>query len=245
VDPGVDVFAMGVVLWETLAGRRLFRGDNEGQTLDRVLHEPAPALATVSPELAGFDPVLARTLAKSPLERIASAGELFEQVERAARACGGVATPEDVGGYVRAAAATELSDRDTLVAQALTGRRRRALAWPAGVLLAALASLLAIAALALRGHRGATPDPAVHPVGPPALAAMAPDAASGEESTPLPLAGGEPSPASSTTAGPGSLGDTPRPPDDSKGRRPTGPTAPTRDAGRSLPPNPYVHRGSR
>ena len=42
IDGRVDVFALGVVLWEMLAGRRLFRGDDEFETMSNVLEMPVP-----------------------------------------------------------------------------------------------------------------------------------------------------------------------------------------------------------
>lgn len=73
-DTRLDVFALGVVLWEGLSGARLFRGDSEGETLLRILSHDAPAIRTLRPELpAAVDDVLAAALAKEPGERFASA----------------------------------------------------------------------------------------------------------------------------------------------------------------------------
>ena len=44
IDRRADVFAAGVVLWEALEGRRLFKGDGEADTLNKVLYEPIPPL---------------------------------------------------------------------------------------------------------------------------------------------------------------------------------------------------------
>jgi eukaryotic-like serine/threonine-protein kinase len=38
----VDVYAAGIVLWEALAGRRLFLGSNEGETIGRILRGDVP-----------------------------------------------------------------------------------------------------------------------------------------------------------------------------------------------------------
>ena len=42
VDRRTDVFSAGVVLWETLAGRRLFESDNDAAVYRKVLEEPIP-----------------------------------------------------------------------------------------------------------------------------------------------------------------------------------------------------------
>jgi serine/threonine protein kinase len=125
VDRAVDVFAMGVVLWEALAGLRLFRGDNEAQTLDRVLREDPGPLAAMSPELAMLDGVVARATRKEPGSRMASAGELAAALSDAIRRAGIVLPPEEeVGAYVRRAVGEELAGREERVASALQARRR-------------------------------------------------------------------------------------------------------------------------
>ncbi|MBX3264073.1 MAG: serine/threonine protein kinase, partial [Labilithrix sp.] len=79
IDRRIDVFAMGVVVWEALAQKRLFRGENDGDTLERVLTLTPPTLADLAPELgaaaAALDAALARALAKDPAARTGSVAE--------------------------------------------------------------------------------------------------------------------------------------------------------------------------
>ncbi len=74
-----DVFAAGVILWELLAGRRLFKRDAHWLTLAAVVEEPAPPLGDDA-----LDPVLARALAKAATARFTSAGA-FADALRALR----------------------------------------------------------------------------------------------------------------------------------------------------------------
>ncbi len=78
-----DVFALGVVLFEMLTGRRPFEGANVAEVVHRVVHAPLP---DVTPELAGLSPrlqgVFERALAKDPELRYASAGELTAELRR-------------------------------------------------------------------------------------------------------------------------------------------------------------------
>ncbi len=96
IDQRVDVFATGVVLWEALARKRLFRGENDAETLERVQRHEAPRLVDVAPAIgdsaAALDALLARALAKEPAARIGSIAELGEALEAIARESGIVAT---------------------------------------------------------------------------------------------------------------------------------------------------------
>ena len=49
IDRRADLFAMGIVLWEVLAGKRLFKGESEAGDAHRVLFEPIPRLRDVAP----------------------------------------------------------------------------------------------------------------------------------------------------------------------------------------------------
>ncbi len=83
--PSADLFAVGVILYEGLAGRRPFQGDTSGSLIYCILNEPAPELDTT--RLEGLSPALRelvlRALAKDPLERFASARELGEALRAA------------------------------------------------------------------------------------------------------------------------------------------------------------------
>lgn len=77
VDARADLFALGIVLWEMLAGRRLFLGENDYQTVKLVGQANVPDLTRLHPdvddELAGL---VRRMLAKDRAERFQSAREL-------------------------------------------------------------------------------------------------------------------------------------------------------------------------
>lgn len=99
VDARSDLFALGAILFEMLAGRPPFSGRNVVEVLHATLHEQPPAL-TGSPEVAAVDRVIRRALAKDPLERPQSAGVMAEEL-RAIEPRGG-------GGSVLAHALTRL-----------------------------------------------------------------------------------------------------------------------------------------
>jgi predicted Ser/Thr protein kinase len=77
VDARADVYSLGCVLYESLAGVRPFDRDSELSVVFAHLNEPPPKLTDVRPELpAAFDDVFATALAKAPDERYSSCGEL-------------------------------------------------------------------------------------------------------------------------------------------------------------------------
>jgi serine/threonine-protein kinase len=100
-DQRSDLFAMGILLWESLTGRRLFRADNNAATLTKILQEPIPSVSELVPELAPFDALLKRALTREPDERFQSAEEFADALEKLAREHGGVASVRAVGAEVR------------------------------------------------------------------------------------------------------------------------------------------------
>ncbi|MCC7537428.1 MAG: serine/threonine protein kinase [Deltaproteobacteria bacterium] len=76
VDARADIFALGIVIWEMLAGRRLFLGETEFQTVKLVQQANVPSVARLNPEVSPeLEPVLQKALARRPEERYQSARE--------------------------------------------------------------------------------------------------------------------------------------------------------------------------
>lgn len=76
VDARADIFALGIVLWEMLAGRRLFLGETDYQTVKLVQQANVPSLSRLNPEVdAGLEEVLGKALARDPADRYQSAQE--------------------------------------------------------------------------------------------------------------------------------------------------------------------------
>jgi serine/threonine-protein kinase len=79
LDARGDLFAVGAVLFEMLAGRRAFEGRNAVEILHATLYEQPPAL-TGSPAVVAVDRVVRRALAKRPEERPESAASMAAQL---------------------------------------------------------------------------------------------------------------------------------------------------------------------
>jgi serine/threonine-protein kinase len=79
VDRRADVFALGAVLHEMLAGERLFTGPSELAVLDRVRSAEVRPPSTRNPEVRpALDAVVLRAVAREPADRWQWAGELRE-----------------------------------------------------------------------------------------------------------------------------------------------------------------------
>ena len=75
VDNRADLFSVGVILFEMLAGHRPFMGATIAALVHSVLYETPPVL-TGSPAIVAVDRVLHRALAKQPNERYPTADAL-------------------------------------------------------------------------------------------------------------------------------------------------------------------------
>jgi TolB-like protein len=90
-DARSDLFALGAILFEMLAGRPAFGGRTVIEILHATSYEHPPAL-TGSPAVAAMDRVIRRALAKRPAERPASADAMAGEL-RAVRGGNGDDTP--------------------------------------------------------------------------------------------------------------------------------------------------------
>jgi serine/threonine protein kinase len=83
VGPHTDVWAMGVMLYEALAGRLPFRGESELDTLDRIrFTEPTPLAEAVSGVPPALAAICGRCLMKESPRRYRDAGELAGEMRR-------------------------------------------------------------------------------------------------------------------------------------------------------------------
>lgn len=73
-----DLYSLGVMMFEMLAGRRPFRADTLDQLLAQHLHAPTPSLP---PEHAALQPILDRLMAKAPQDRFDGAQGFLSELQ--------------------------------------------------------------------------------------------------------------------------------------------------------------------
>ena len=143
VGPATDIYALGVVLFELLAGEVPFAGDNFVAIAMRHVNDPVPSIRARRPDVPWrLDTAVARALAKRPADRFPSMAALVGELESCLAEAGGAADGE-----------TAISPALTLQLPALGGGpaagaapRRQRPAWP---LVAGLTGLLVAAVLAM------------------------------------------------------------------------------------------------
>src|SRR5713101_2805817 len=81
VDARSDVFSLGAVLYETLAGRRPFGGESQIATITAILRDDPPPLKTIRSDVPpALERIVKRCLEKKPEARYPSAGELYREM---------------------------------------------------------------------------------------------------------------------------------------------------------------------
>lgn len=111
VDRRADVYAMAVVLWEAIAGRRLFAGDQASVVFQILEDQPVPP-STYRPDApAGLDALVLRGLSQDRDARFSTALEMARALEQILPP----ARPREVGEWVRMLAAESIEAQDAVV----------------------------------------------------------------------------------------------------------------------------------
>jgi serine/threonine-protein kinase len=123
-DSRADIFSLGIVFYEAIAGSNPFRAKSFLETSDRILHHDQVPLCELNPKLpAEFDRIVGKMLAKDPAQRYSAAADLAVDLRALERT---------------------LTESGVRVIRQLPVARRR-WAMPGGTLILAAASLVAIA----------------------------------------------------------------------------------------------------
>jgi eukaryotic-like serine/threonine-protein kinase len=166
-----DIFAASVILWECLVGRPLFRADDDGETIGRVLATVVEPPSSIDPAIsAELGAIAMRGLARDPAARWQTARDMALAIEASTP----LASSAEIAAWVERRGAVGLAQRRALVrdaeAIALDGpaavaapvprvvplsRRSRRIGY---ALLALVAAVVAAFAFALAPTRDATAE---------------------------------------------------------------------------------------
>src|SRR6185503_478458 len=174
VDYRADQFALGVILYELIAGRRPFGGGNPFEAMTAIVRDEPVPLATAAPQVPGQVAwVVERLLAKAPEERYHSTRDLARDLARlrdvaprGGAASGGTSHSGDASGVVGNVDRVDSTTGATIALR--PPRRTTGARWRLSPLAAILAAVLLIAAGAALGWWLRRPAP----TSPPSLQAL-------------------------------------------------------------------------
>lgn len=113
VDRRTDVFALGVVIWEITTGRRLFRMDNDLDTLERVQACIVPSPSSIVPHYpVELESIVMRALAKDKNRRFQTARELSRALQQYLMKTGQFIGADEIGGYMKQVLADRYEKRE-------------------------------------------------------------------------------------------------------------------------------------
>ncbi len=116
VDRRADVWSTGVLLWESLTGRRLFKGDNDAATMNLSLQGDIPRAREYRPELpVELDMMLDHALQRVPALRYRNASALANDLEEWLREAGKAPRPLALRELMQGLFATEIIEQRRLV----------------------------------------------------------------------------------------------------------------------------------
>jgi serine/threonine-protein kinase len=102
IDRRADIWSMGVVFWEVLAGTRLFKGPNDVATLNESLTKDIPPLSEFVPDVPeSLQRICSKALIRDPDKRYQTALEMKNELRQYLVTEGGNVAREDVATFVQ------------------------------------------------------------------------------------------------------------------------------------------------
>jgi serine/threonine-protein kinase len=110
VDARADVFAAGILLWELIAGKRMYRQrDGSLPLLEQARRADVPPLPDKGmPDAPAIEAILVKALSKNREDRYASAGAMLRDVERYMSDIGLVVSPIRLGDWLVASLGSDI-----------------------------------------------------------------------------------------------------------------------------------------
>jgi serine/threonine-protein kinase len=114
VDHRSDIFAIGVVLWESLCCKRLFKKDTDFASMRALIYEPIPRPSSVVKIPSALENIVMKALSRDPALRFQTALEMATALERYVGGAGGAGT-SDLGRLMQDYFSADQADWKSLV----------------------------------------------------------------------------------------------------------------------------------
>ncbi|MCC7382549.1 MAG: serine/threonine protein kinase [Deltaproteobacteria bacterium] len=122
VDRKSDVYSLGIVMFECLASRRLYRAEDPEEIAKMMLERKAPRLADFVPDVdPRLEAICAKSLARHPSARFATAKEMAEALRAYLHARRFPEGPAPIARLVEERFGTRIAERRRVLAAALEG----------------------------------------------------------------------------------------------------------------------------
>lgn len=123
VDRRADLYSVGVMLWEAVAGRRMWRGMDASARMRAIVRGEIPDIREAAPGVSDtLAKIVDRALAHAPDGRYATAEEMQIDLEQVAFTEGGHSPPREIAEFMRANFGDERREKQRAVEKAVGDR---------------------------------------------------------------------------------------------------------------------------